>query len=396
MVTGPRQAGKTSLIRRLFPDLRYFTLDVAEDREFLAGLRTRSFAAAVGTAILDEAQKEPTLFEKVKFAFDERQINFAVLLGSAHILLLRKVSETLAGRALRYELWPLTAGELAGRSGDSPISPLLSALTTPGARVDEVLAAEPAGLSSQEEEPLATALEHLAEFGGMPGLLSMPAERRGDWIASYVHSYLERDLVDLVRLSDLQPFRTFQRLAAQRVARLISFSDLARDAGISPTTAKNYVEYLRISFQAFLLEPWHENLTSRLVKTPKLYFSDLGILRHLAGHRGPLNGPLFENLVVAEVVKWLGMSGSDTRPFFYRTRSGMEIDLLLENGDGLLALEVKNREDADWSDARALRAFADAAGERWRGGIVATRGRRIERIDEARRIFAVPVRRLLC
>jgi predicted AAA+ superfamily ATPase len=396
VLTGARQVGKTTLAQSQYPGLRYLSLDAAEDRETVASLRTQAWAETIGPAVIDEAQKEPVLFEKVKHAFDQGGITFSVLLGSAQIALLHKISESLAGRALVFELWPLTLAELAATPGRPPTPGLLAQLQQDDrATLRTLLADAPELLPSADEHDRLRAFDHLASWGGMPALLRLPDERRRDWLRSYARTYLERDLGDLARLHDLQPFRTFQRLSALRCAHLLSFAELGRDASFSAKTARNYLEYLRISYQAFLLHPYFENLTSSTIKTPKLYWTDVGLLRHLTGQLGPLNGPQFENLVVAEVVKDLRTSGSTMLPWFYATRSGLEVDLLLQSGDQFLGLEIRNREHADMADTRALRALAQALGPRWRGGMVVHRGRALVRLDADLDLWAVPLHRLL-
>ncbi len=388
--------GKTTLARQLYPGIRYLSLDAAEDREAVRATRSHAWGSNIGEAVLDEAQKEPDLFEKVKLAFDEGAIGFSVLLGSAQIALLRHISESLAGRALVFEMWPLLLAELAARPGGPPVPGLLAHLCeSPTRQLREILAGEPEILLAHDEEPRLAALDHLATWGGMPALLRLEPERRHDWLRSYAQTYLERDLGDLARLSDLQPFRTFQRLSALRAAQRLSFAELGRDAGVSAKTARQYLEYLRISYQAFLLQPYFENLTSAAVKTPKLYWTDLGLLRHLIGHQGPLTGPLFENLVVAEVVKAIRTSGAQATAWFYATRSGLEVDLLLQTGDRFVGIEIKARESAAPSDARALRALSRAVGDRWRGGIVLHRGRSLAPLDPEHDVWAVPAHRLL-
>ena len=204
----------------------------------------------------------------------------------------------------------------------------------------------------------------------------------------------QRDVADLARLSDLEPFFRFQRLAALRTGNLLSYAELARDAGTSPGTARNYLEYLRISYQAFLLQPYARNLTSSVVKTPKLYWSDVGIARHLQGNWGQLTGELFETLVVAEAVKLLRTLGLAAEATFYRTRSGLEVDLLLETSAGVIAIEAKSR--ATWApaDFRGLRALAAGLGPKLVAGLVVTTGDTIEPVADDPRLWAIGLSRL--
>jgi len=159
--------------------------------------------------------------------------------------------------------------------------------------------------------------------------------------------------------------------------------------------SRRYLEYLRISYQVALLQPYRRNLTSAVVKSPKLYWMDLGLLRQATGQWGELDGALFETLLVSEVKKWVDTSGRGAALSFYRTRSGLEVDLLVQTPAGVLGLEAKRRERAHPTDARALRAVAAALGDEWLGGLVVYGGRRLCRLDEARQIWAVPVHRLL-
>lgn len=395
VVTGSRQTGKTTLARGRYGALRYLNLDAVEEREALRAVRTRAWASAVGNAILDEAQKEPSIFDKVKWAFDEKEIDFTLLLGSSRILLLDRVRETLAGRAFLYELWPLMASELRHAAESSPTPPLLHRLLSGPDAVDTILSAAPQVLLGEEEGARREALEHLEQWGGMPGLLPLGDTDRKAWLRSYQQTFLERDLADLARIGDLHPFRTLQRLCMLRSGQLLSFAELARDAGIAATTARRYIEYLRISYQAILLPPYARNLTSGVVKSPKLYWMDLGLLRHETQQWGPVTGAMFETLVVSEIQKWVSTTGVDARLSFYRTLSGLEVDLMMETPQGLIGAEIKNRETVTRSDGRALEAIAEKLGGEWRGGLVIHRGTDLAALSPERSIWAVPAHRLL-
>ena len=245
LLTGARQTGKTTLARKVYPDLAYFNLDAPEQREAIRAVRADAWAATIGPAILDEAQKEPSLFDKVKFAFDAGQIERSVLLGSSQILMLQRVRETLAGRAFVYELWPLMASEIVHAAGEEPPAPLLDRLLREPGSADELLGALPSVRFGEPAAAAAAAIDHLQTWGGMPGLLPLPDAERFKWLQSYDATYLERDLGDLARLDDLLPFHRFQRLCALRSAQLLSYSELARDGGLAVNTSRRYIEYLR-------------------------------------------------------------------------------------------------------------------------------------------------------
>ena len=390
VLTGARQVGKTTLARATWPEVRYLNLDSVEDRDALQATHTAAWGRVVGDAVIDEAQKLPEVFEKVKYAYDAGEIDLSVLTGSARFLLMEGVRESLAGRAFIFELWPLMACELA-ESGP----PLLDRLVTDPRPLGAVLAEEAPVLLGDEEARRREAVDHLGRWGGMPELLRLDDEDRRRWLRSYQATFFERDLADLVRLSDLRPFRTLQELVMLRTGQLVSWAELGRDAGLSAGTARQYLEYLRISYQAVLLRPFHRNLTSAVVKAPKVYWTDLGTLRHGTQQWGRLDGALFETLIVMEIHKWLRTRGRDVRLSFYRTRSGMEVDLMLDRGDRVLAAEIKQRATVTRRDTRGLRSVAEGLGSEWGGGLVIYGGRTIEQLDAEHDLWAVPAHRLL-
>jgi hypothetical protein len=202
-------------------------------------------------------------------------------------------------------------------------------------------------------------------------------------------------LGDLARLDDLSPFREFQRLAALRSGQILAYSQLARDAGIAVSTSRRYLEYLKLSYQTFVLPPYNKNLTSTAIKTPKLFLLDIGILRQLQGYWGPATGELFETFVIAEIYKWVRTADENVQLYFYRTRAGLEVDLLLQTSQGLLGLEIKSSRTVAPKDYRPLREVAAALQSEWRGGLVVNRGLQIECLDAANKIWGVPVHRLL-
>lgn len=393
VLTGARQTGKTTLVKRQFPNLNYINLDAPENRDALRSLATFAWEKTVGSAVIDEAQKEPVVFEKVKYAYDEGGIHFTVLTGSSQILLLKKIRETLAGRAFFYELWPLMQCEInASTDKDKDTLPLLDTILTETS-TDAVLTEIPTTLLGKAANACQEAEDHMIKWGGIPALLNLSEDDRWLWLKNYEYTYLERDLSDLARLDDLMPFRKFQRLSALRSAQLLNYSELARDTGISVDTARRYLEYLALSYQVVLLQPYYRNLTSSVIKTPKLYWMDIGIWRHQTGFRGDLSGQLYETMVVAEIVKWVRTRQREVEVFFYRTRSGNEVDLLLETSSGVIGVEVKSRAKLAAKDTRSLKMVAEKLGERWCGGMVVYRGDEIKRIGDPD-IFAVPSRRL--
>jgi uncharacterized protein len=393
VITGARQTGKTTLARATYPDLSYVNLDAIEQREAIRAVRTSEWASSVGPAVLDEAQKEPLVFDKVKFAFDAGQVDQTVLLGSSQILMLQRVRETLAGRAFVFELWPLMACEIAGAAGGTPAPPLLDRLLTESGDADTLLSGTPRVLVGELWDDAVSAVGHLQAWGGMPALLPLGDNERRKWLQSYETAYLERDLGDVARLPDLMPFRQFQRLCALRTGQLLNYSDLARDAGLAVSTARRYVDYLRLSYQALLLPPYATNLTSAVVKAPKVYWGDIGLWRQLTRFHGPMTGAAFETFIVTEIYKWVRTAEREAELAFYRTRSGLEVDLLVVTREGVWGIEVKSARRLDTADWRSLRDVGQALGERWRGGLVVYGGTNLERLGP--NVWAVPAARLL-
>ena len=403
VVTGARQVGKTTLVQARYPHLRYLNLDALEDRDALQTLHTRDWYRAVGPAVIDEAQKAPEVFEKLKFAYDAGQLDFSVLLGSSRFLLMDRVKESLAGRAFVFELWPLMPSEIRQQAvdpgatvgGPEPTPPLLDTLIAQTGPIADVLSQQAPVLLGDEAGARAAAIAHLMTWGGMPELLRLHDDDRREWLRSYQQTFLERDLADLVRVADLAPFRRLQRLAMLRSGGLLNYADLGRDADVSPSTARRYLEYLDLSYQVLLLPPFTTNLTSAMVKAPKLYWTDIGLLRHGTMQWGQLDGHQFETMVVVELHKWLVTAGRAAALSFYRTRSGMEVDLLVTTAAGVLGVEIKRRARVYGPDLRGLRAVGKALGARWRGGIVVTTGGEVRCLDEPAGLWQVGVERLL-
>lgn len=393
VLTGARQTGKTTLAQAKYPELRYVNLDAPENREMLRKVPTPQWARTVGNAVLDEAQKEPVIFEKIKYAFDEKGISFSLILGSSQILLLKKIRESLAGRVAIFELWPLLMSEVHAEDYATDVMPPLIDFVFAGKPLDDIFKDIPSVLLDKDDAKAREAESHMFTWGGMPALLPLSDEERWKWLRDYEYTYLERDLSDLARLDNLEPFTKFQRLSALRSAGLLNYSELARDSSVSVDTARRYLEYLRLSYQVMLLQPYYRNITSSVIKTPKLYWLDIGLLRHLSGRRGQLSGEIYETMVVGEIFKWIKTAQRDVEMFFYRTRSGMELDLLLSTGEGFIGMEIKGRKTAAAPDIRPMREIASVLKGKWLGGLVVYQGDEIRKLSEPG-IWAVPSRRL--
>jgi uncharacterized protein len=326
-VTGPRQSGKTTLVRATFPDHRYVSLEEGDQRRF-ALEDPRGFLVRLGRrAIIDEAQRAPELFSYIQVAVDEdAEPGRFILTGSHNFLLMREVSQTLAGRcAVRY-LLPFSRAELE----QSP-------------------QAEPHGrdgLFDNRETRLD--LWETIRTGFYPRIhdRQIPPEV---WLPDYLQTYLERDVRSLVNLGDLETFERFLALCAGRTGQLLNFSSLAGDTGVSVDTVRRWISVLKTSFAVFLLRPHHRNFNKRMIKSPKLYFYDTGLACHLLGIRNaeqlvthPVRGALFESYILAEVAKAYLHHRREPPIYFWRDRAGHEVDLVIDEGGTLYPVEIKS------------------------------------------------------
>lgn len=321
VLTGPRQAGKTTLSRAVFPDKPYRSLEDPDQREFAVSDPRGFLAQFPDGAILDEVQRAPELFSYLQTWLDaDRRMGLFILTGSQQFGLNQSISQSLAGRVGYLHLLPFTHGELL--AGFAPKS-----------------------------------LETMLLQGFYP-----PVFDRGIpphvWYADYVATYIERDLRQLINVRDLAVFQRFLRMCAARTGQMLNLSALAADCGITHNTAKSWISILEASYLVVLLPPWHRNLGKRLVKTPKLYFLDTGLAAWLAGVRkasdlglGALRGALFETWVVSEFTKHLCNHALPNRLYFWRDSAGNEVDLLVEHGpETVFPIECKAGRTvaADW------------------------------------------------
>lgn len=398
VLTGARQTGKTTLVRDLLPisgqfSTAYFSLDDPDERLRLAADPVRRLDHGDRLVILDEIQKQPGLLDAVKLLADRRHGHRFLLLGSSQILLLQKIRETLAGRATLLELWPLALAERVS-GNEVPLTAL-----------DRILeGGEPALRRMASEAPSAEsariwrarAEEHFS-WGGYPSLEGLPEKQRLTWLRDFRKTYLERDLADLGRVADLDQFALAQNLLAARTGQLLSYSEVARELGVAVNTVKRYVRFLEISYQVVLLRPLLPTLAARLVKSPKVYWTDPGLAR-LLGEREGGNGALFETAVLGELLRWRSWQEEPPALHFYRTAAGREVDFVLHSPRAVLAVEVKASQRAHRTDARSLVDFLENARipgvdrKAWRLGLVVTRGREVEAL--APHAWAVPDWRL--
>lgn len=366
LVHGARQTGKTTLTRSLegeAPARRYVTLDhfatLAAARSDPAGF----VAAQDGPVVLDEVQRAPSIFMAIKAEVDgNRTPGRFLLTGSANILLVPTLSESLAGRIEILTLWPLSQGEIEG---------------TNERFIDGVFAAKLAPIT--RGEPSEASLIDRIIRGGYPEPLSRADEsRKAAWYDSYLSTILQRDVRDLANIEGLSDLPRLLALLASRTSGLLNFSDLARSLSLPQTTLKRYFALLEATFLVVTIPAWSSNQGLRLSKAPKLMLADTGLASHLLGTDtqrlqadGNLRGSLLENFVAMEVMKQATWSKARVKVFHFRTTAGKEVDLVLEDAAGrVVGIEVKSSASVGADDFRGLRALKEAAGEKFVRGVV--------------------------
>ena len=383
VVTGARQTGKSTLAQALAPGgRRYVTLD---DLDAMDAAR-RDPELLVGGAqpvTLDEIQREPDLLRAVKRAIDrKRRPGQFLLTGSANLLLMRQVSESLAGRASYLTLWPMTRREQLGRGRSGLWEELLA---TPDENWLELLAAEP-------DEP--DDWRALARRGGFPTPaihLRTPGER-AVWFDGYVRTYLERDLQVLSSIAALPDFRRLMRAACLRSGQLLNQTELGRDVALPQPTVHRYLNLLETSYLLVRLPAFAVNRTKRLIKSPKLYWGDTGVALHLAEGAEP-DGATFENLVLTDLLAWRDARLERAEVSYWRTAVGEEVDFVIETGGKLLPIEVKSTTRPRLGDTAHLRTFRSEYGRRARAGLLLHTGSTLEWL--APDVLAVPWWRVL-
>jgi hypothetical protein len=366
LLTGPRQSGKTTLLRRLFGDTcRYVSLELPDVRAAAIEDPRGFLNMYAPPVILDEVQHAPHLLPYVKEQIDSARNRCGryLLTGSQNILLMEKITESLAGRAAVLRLLPLSRREAQG-------TPLIRLPWESGSRKGP---ARKRGHLSLWQDFLQ---------GGYPELSANPGRDIQLWHASYIQTYLERDVRTMRQVGDLTQFQGFLRMLAARTAQLLNLADLARDLGVAVNTAKAWLSVLEATYQVVVLRPFFANIGKRLVKTPKVYFMDTGTLCYLVGLKnpehaasGPMGGPIMEAAVLAEIIKTLTHRGIDPQIFFWRTSAGAEVDILVQTPSGMIPIEVKLSATPQPAMAATIKSFQQDIGGNAGPGFVVHPGR---------------------
>lgn len=386
LIHGARQTGKSTLARQIAASehpARYFTLD---DATVLAATQMDpdGFVRALdGPVVIDEVQRAPELFRAIKAVVDlDRQPGRFLLTGSADVLLLPDLSESLAGRMEVITLWPFSQGELEGRAERF---------------VDALFEAELPSLAPEGTEKEVGLWERVLR-GGYPEVVARSSSRRRRaWFNAYITTILQRDVRDLANIEGLTTLPRLLALLAARSASLVNYSEISRSSGLPLSTLKRYMTLLEATFLLRTLPAWHANIGKRLVKAPKLLLNDTGLVAQLVGlsevrietDRTRL-GALLENFVAIELVKQITWSERQPSLYHFRLQTGREVDLVLEDATGrLVGVEVKAGASVSGSDLKGLRALAEARPEAFHRGVVLYTGEEVVSFEP--NLQAVPV-----
>ena len=386
LIHGPRQCGKTTLARVVGERMGYAYVNFDDDvARGAAEADPAGFVADLPEhTILDEVQRVPALFAALKTAVDRKRVaGRFILTGSAHVQLVPKLADSLAGRMQILRLHPLAQCELARR-----VPAFLDVLFR-------------GGFKTRQTERLAGQLAERIAAGGYPAALARPTERRrATWYRDYLEALVQRDVRDLARISALDALPQLLSLAAAQTARLLNVADLAAPFQLSRPTIRDYVTLLERVFLLETLPPWHSNRLSRLVKTPKLHLGDSGLACALLGVDAaslaadrPLLGQLLETFVFQELRRQASWRDEPIRFFHFRDKDGAEVDIVLERGAReLVGVEVKASATVTVADFRGMRKLREAAGKRFAAGVVLYDGEITASFGDG--FFAVPLRAL--
>ena len=331
-ITGPRQSGKTTLIKSLFLDYQYFSMENIDTLSYAIS-DPRGFLSSSQKMIIDEVQNAPALLSYIQGIVDEDNNRKFILSGSSQLLMLKHVTQSLAGRSAIIELMPLSFREIENSISNTDLNTLIYKGFYPANY-------------AQKNKP---------EY----------------FYPNYVKTYIERDVRNILNITDLHRFQTFMKLCAGRIGSLFNASELSNEVGVSVNTIKSWLDVLQTSYIVTLLQPYYDNIGKRLVKTPKLYFYDTGLACYLLDIEKPeqlshdkMKGHLFENLIVSEAIKHQLNNGKNNNLFFYRDSNNNEVDLLQVKNGNFNAIEIKSAQTFDTEFLKGINAFTKVFGNR--------------------------------
>jgi hypothetical protein len=371
---GARQCGKSTLARTLEPQYTYISFDDETALTFARDDPTGFVAALPGQVILDEVQRVPELLRAIKLSVDrDRRPGRFLLTGSANLLMLPRLGDSLAGRMQVIELQPLTAAELARAPGEF-LAALIEGRLKPavaGKRIDA-----------------AQALAARVVAGGFPEAVARPEARARTWHREYLRSLVERDVQEIARVRDAREVGRLLELLALRTAELLNLSSLGNDLDLRRETVENYLGICERLYLVRRLQPWHRNASKRLIKTPKVHLVDSGLAATLGGLTATAwstqrerFGHLLESFVLQQLIAQAGWTDAELRFWHYRDKDQVEVDLVITRGRETWGVEIKSSATVIPADGRGLRRLAEQCGKDFRGGVLLHSGNDTFRLD---------------
>lgn len=396
VLTGARQTGKTTFCEEILPihlnlPFTYISFDDPDER-----LRFQRSAIAILEAIetpliiLDEVQKIPSLFDPLKYVIDKqkkegsKRKNIFILTGSSQLLLMKNIRESLAGRIALLHLYPFSFREVTRTEG----IPLLSKIWNEG-RLENKEGERINTASPEIVRKMITVRGEHQKWGGYPPVWRRKeADNKIAWLKDYRKTHIERDISDVGQVANVETFVLTQRLLCSRTAQILSISEVARDVSLSVNTVKRYISLLSMTFQCRLLNPYYENVGKRFIKSPKIYFPDVGLNRVILGEMSVDSGANYETWVFSELIKWKQLQSFEPELYFYRTSAGMEIDFLIVGDGKIMPVEVKSSEKVNYADGRNVELFMNEHKKNCPLGLIIYHGHQVSEVRK--NIWAVP------
>ncbi len=396
-ITGARQTGKTTLCQFLLPEylkkeVSYFTFDDPDERlRFSRSAVTILEDIKEPVVILDEIQKNPDVFDPLKYIVDRERQKPAlkrkkfIITGSSHLMLLRGIKETLAGRIILINLYPFSFSETASSLESAHFLTELLKKKKINKRETQKIDL----LSSEEKRNLTKLRDNHLMWGGFPPVWNVKKiEDRIEWLKNYRKTYLERDIYDAGGVADIGNFLLAQKILCLRTGSILSYSEVAKEVQVAVNTIKRYVYILNVTFNCFLLQPFYKHAGKRLVKSPKIYFTDTGLCRSVAGEEGISKGKIYETWVFTELLKWKELQTPEPEIYYYRTASGVEVDFIIRHNKFLLPVEAKAGRVVDHRDAKHIEKFMNDYRPNAPVGLIIYSGSEI--VEVRKNIYAVP------
>lgn len=396
VLTGARQTGKTTLCELLIPqstglDFTYVSFDDPDERQRFQNSAI-SILESIETPliVLDEVQKIPALFDPLKYVVDKQKrrgvtkTKIFILTGSSQLMLLDKIKESLAGRAALLHLYPFSLSEVLDGKGISLLSRIWKSK-----KFSQTDAEQFAALSPDSVRSILRKRDEHQLWGGYPPVWQRKEKvERLNWLKDYRKTYIERDISDVGQVGNIDAFVLSQKLLCARSGQILSISEVARDASLAVNTIKRYINLLSMTFQCCIIPPYHENISKRLIKSPKIFFPDAGLNKVVLGEMTISSGAAYESWVLSELIKWKQLQPVEPDLFFYRTAAGMEIDFLIAGEGTIVPIEVKASDNVSYADGRNLESFMAEQKRTAPLGIIVYHGKELRMVRK--NIWAVP------